>query len=106
MVTQMNFENATKEQLLQIALHEPCELEYKYEAIKQLHYRQIPEDVQADILYRFGIGIEIEDIASENGLSVMEVKNFIRNRHKRNKSEENWKIGYKHTLRAVGCLVN
>lgn len=36
----MNYTQATKEQLLTIALHEPCELADKYEAVKELENRK------------------------------------------------------------------
>ena len=100
----MNFENATKNQLLQIALYEDCPLDYKYQAIKELQYRHIPEDIQADIMYQFGVGKSAEEIAEENGLSVFEIASFIRQKYQRGKkkSDENWKIGYKKTIQTAG----
>lgn len=35
----MNFEKATKEQLLQIALYEDCPMSFKYEACRELQKR-------------------------------------------------------------------
>jgi hypothetical protein len=45
----MNFEFATKEQLLQISLYETCEIDLKYAAVRGLQYKK---DIQADMLYR------------------------------------------------------
>lgn len=36
----MNFESATKEELLQIALYEDCDIRYKYKACKELCKRK------------------------------------------------------------------
>lgn len=36
----MDYKLATQEQLLTIALHEPCELADKYEAVKELEKRK------------------------------------------------------------------
>jgi len=35
-----HMENATKKELLQIALHENCDIDYKYAAVRELQRRQ------------------------------------------------------------------
>jgi hypothetical protein len=36
----IHIENATRKELLQIALHENCDIDYKYAAIRELQRRQ------------------------------------------------------------------
>lgn len=101
----MMWEAATKEQLMQIATAEHCPLSFKYEALRELQNRYIPEEIRADILYRLGTGTPINQVATENGLSVLQVQDFIRSQHQKHKTEENWKIGYKQTLKSAGRTI-
>lgn len=105
MVNDMDMSQLDKQTLIHIAMHDDVELSLRYAAAKELQYRHIPESIQHDIIYRFGIGTSIEEIAEENGLSVLEVTSFIRNKHRKNKSGQSWKVGYKQTLQAAGCRV-
>ena len=98
----MNYEFATKQQLLQIALDEECDNQYKYRAIKELQYRYMPEEIRADMIYRLGTGSSLKQVAEENGLTVLQVQNFIRSIQQKDKTDGTWMYGYKQTLKLAG----
>lgn len=98
----MNLQNLNKLTLIQICMHDGVELSLRYAAAKELQYRQIPEYDQAEIIRLSGKGMDFKEIAEELGISHMEVKRFIRAMHQRHKTNDNWKIGYKQTLKACG----
>jgi hypothetical protein len=64
----MHFEDATKEQLLQIALWEDCPIEYKYEAAAELQMRQWRDDYLKDLVRLWGEGKSSFQIAIELGI--------------------------------------
>lgn len=101
----IHFEDASKEQLLQIALYEACDDDLKYAAIRELQDRYIPEEIRADMIYRLGTGIDIKQVAEENGLTVLQVQNFIRAFQRKDKTDESWMHGYKQTLKTAGRRV-
>lgn len=98
----MYFDYATKEQLLQIALFEDCEIDLKAAAARELQERYIPEDIRADMIYQIGTGTDIKQVAKENGLTSLQVVDFLRNMHRKGKHIGAWLKGYKRTLRACG----
>lgn len=68
-VAQVNWETATKKQLLQIALHEDCELEYKYTACRELQLRyQWIEEMTTELVLLYGKGYTPLFIATELGV--------------------------------------
>lgn len=87
----MNFQNASKQQLEVIAFDETNTLDDRYAAAKELQARHIPEEIQGDIVYRLGVGISIQQIADENGLSLREVVNFVRSKFSKHKSVQSLK---------------
>lgn len=62
-------EDATKEQLLTIALYEDCELDYKYAACRELQLRKWHDDMLTDLVRLWGKGYTAFDIAIELGVS-------------------------------------
>jgi DNA-binding NarL/FixJ family response regulator len=71
----MNFEDATKQQLLQIALYEECPIEYKYEAVRELQLRQFNEETMLeDLVKLWGQGLSCFSIAMELGIEENTVK--------------------------------
>jgi transposase-like protein len=72
----MNFEKATKRQLLTIALYEPCPLEYKYRAARELQMRWTDE-MLVDLVRLYGQGKEVWEIAEYLGISESVVKDKI-----------------------------
>lgn len=95
-------ERATKKQLLQIALYEPCELDVKFAAVRELQERYLDEEVRADMLYRLGIGTSIEQVAKENGLTNLQVIDYLREIQRTGKRSDIWQKGYIRTLLASG----
>jgi hypothetical protein len=66
---QIHFDDATKEQLLQICLWEDdCPLDYKYEAAAELQMRQWHDDFLPDLLKLWGKGKSSWNIAIELGI--------------------------------------
>lgn len=70
----MNFEDATKKQLLQIALNEDCPLEYKYEALKELQLKTWGSVFLQKLVKYWGQGLTEIQIADRFGVEVWEVK--------------------------------
>lgn len=101
----MNWETATKRQLIQIALDESCDNDLKYAALRELQYRYIPEEIRADMIYRLGTGINIKEVATENGLPELQVLAFLRGLQQKDKTDDNWMYGYKKSLKATGRVV-
>jgi hypothetical protein len=70
----MNFENANKKQLLQIALNENCPLEYKYEAARELQLKTWSSSFLLKLVRYWGMGLSEVEIAERFGVEVWEVK--------------------------------
>lgn len=64
----IHFDDATKQQLLQIALWEECPLEYKYEAALELQMRQWHDDYLPALIKLWGEGLTSFQIAIELGV--------------------------------------
>lgn len=62
------FEDATKRQLLQIALFEDCDNDMKFEACRELQLRQWRDDYLIDLLRLWGQNKSIFEISIELGL--------------------------------------
>jgi hypothetical protein len=65
----MKWELANKQQLLQIAISEDCELDSKYEAVRELQSRW-SQDMLTDVVIMFGKGYMPKEIAEFLGVSV------------------------------------
>ncbi|MDX8288851.1 hypothetical protein SLL00_03560 [Metabacillus indicus] len=63
----MNWDKATKKQLLQIALKEDCEFSDKFAAIRELQLRRWTDDMLTDLVRLWGMGQSIISIATELG---------------------------------------
>lgn len=63
----MNWASATKEQLLHIALSEDCELDSKYEAVRELQSRW-SQDMLTDVVIMYGKGYLPKEIADYLGV--------------------------------------
>jgi DNA-binding protein Fis len=70
----IQFEDATKRQLLQIALREDCSLDDKYEAVRELQLRQWNDSMLQDLVLLFGRGLSPFDVAIELGLDEYTVR--------------------------------
>lgn len=68
------FEDASKEQLLTIALYEDCSLDDKYEAVRELQLRRWHDDLLPHLVTLWGKGHTIFEISIELGLSENTVK--------------------------------
>lgn len=64
----IHFEDATKQQLIQICLWEDCPIEYKYEAAVELQIRQWRDEYLPDLVRLWGEGKSSFEIAAELGL--------------------------------------
>lgn len=71
-------EDASKKQLLQIALYEPCDIDLKYAACRELQIRQWKDEYLTDIVILWGRGLRIVDIAAEIGLPEYTIKNVLK----------------------------
>lgn len=67
---QIHFEDATKEQLLQICLWEDCPIDYKYEAAAELQMRQWNDDYLMDLVRLWGEGKTSFQISIELGIDI------------------------------------
>lgn len=67
------FGNANKQELLTIALHEDCDFDYKYEALRELEYRKNmnkwKDEMLTELVVLYGKGYSIYDIADEQNVS-------------------------------------
>ena len=68
------FEDATRQQLLTIALYDDCSLDDKYEAVRELQMRQWNDDLLPQLVSLWGRGYTIFDISIELGLPENTVK--------------------------------
>ena len=68
------FEDASRQQLLTIALYDNCSLSDKYEAARELQMRQWHDDMLPQLVSLWGSGCTIFDIAIELGLTENTVK--------------------------------
>lgn len=73
----MNFEDATKTQLLQICLWEECPIEYKYESARELQLRQWRDEYLTDLVRLWGKGYTLFSIAIELGLDEWMIQNKL-----------------------------
>ena len=96
--------NESKQTLIHMAMSDLVPLDTRYQVARELRYRQISEDDQADIIRMAAKGMCFKTIADELGISNKEVKRTLRGFHRRHKSDDNWKIGYKHTLKCMGRM--
>jgi hypothetical protein len=70
----MYFEDATKQQLIQICLFEDCPIDYKYEAARELQMRQWRDEYLTDLVRLWGEGKSSFQIAIELGLDIGQVQ--------------------------------
>lgn len=84
-------EDASKEQLLTIALHEDCELDLKYAACRELQLRKWNDEMLTDLVILYGKGYTIFDIAIELGVDENTVIWQLRKHGLRGKRK--WKQG-------------
>ncbi|CAG9608027.1 hypothetical protein [Pseudoneobacillus rhizosphaerae] len=70
----MNFEDATKKQLLQIVLNENCPLDYKYAAARELQLKTWSSLFLQKLVKYWGMGLSEVEIAERFGVEVWEVK--------------------------------
>jgi hypothetical protein len=70
----MNFDEATKKQLLTICLFEECPLEYKYESIRELQLKNWGPTFLQKLLKYWGMGYSEESIAEKFGVEQWEIK--------------------------------
>jgi hypothetical protein len=73
----MDFEGATKRQLLQIALREECSLSDKYAACREMQIRQWKDTMLEDLVLLYGRGINPFQISIELGIDEYTVRNKI-----------------------------
>lgn len=88
----MNLKNATKMQLFQIAIHEPCELSLKYLATRELQrrarfdypetYQRYDEREEEIITQLYQGGYMLCDIAQRFGRSKQGIKDKLRSLHR------------------------
>ncbi|PWA08635.1 hypothetical protein DCC39_14445 [Pueribacillus theae] len=70
----IHFEDATKQQLIQICLYEDCPLDYKYEAARELQMRQWQENMLSELVRLWGLGKSTFDISIQLGIEQDAVK--------------------------------
>jgi hypothetical protein len=73
----MDFESATKRQLLQIALREECSLSDKYAACREMQIRQWKDTMLEDLVLLYGRGLTPFQLAIELGIDEYTVRNKI-----------------------------
>jgi DNA invertase Pin-like site-specific DNA recombinase len=78
-VVLMNWHQATREQLLQVALDEDCSFDYKYKACSILQYQQHlnKADHLQEIVYLFAKGMLVSEIAKVLSISHQHVEKII-----------------------------
>lgn len=72
----MKWELANKQQLLQIAISEDCDIESKYEAVRELQSRW-SQDMLTDVVVMYGKGYMPKEIAEFLGVSVQQIGGVI-----------------------------
>lgn len=70
----MDYQDATKKQLLQIALYEDCSLDDKYEAVRELQLKRWDGAFIRLLVKYWGMGMSYIDIADKFGVETWEVK--------------------------------
>jgi DNA-binding protein Fis len=73
----IQFEDATKRQLLQIALREDCSLDDKYEAVRELQLRQWNDSMLQELILLYGRGNSPFQVTIELGIEEYTVRNKI-----------------------------
>jgi hypothetical protein len=75
----LKWEKASREQLLQVALHEDCEIEYKYKACSILQYQRHlnKADHLQEIVYLFSKGLLVPEIAIILNVTSQHVEKII-----------------------------
>lgn len=75
----LRWEKASREQLLQVALHEECEMDYKYKACSILQYQWHlnKADHLQEIVYLFSKGLIVPEIARILSVSHQYVEKVI-----------------------------
>ncbi|WP_108669534.1 hypothetical protein [Peribacillus acanthi] len=73
----MNWNEATKSQLLTIALHDNCPVDHKYRAVQELQMRW-NQDMLLDLVRMYGQGKEVWEIAEYLGISESDVAASIK----------------------------
>ncbi|MBW3114206.1 hypothetical protein KYJ26_20270 [Bacillus sp. MCCB 382] len=74
----MDFESATKRQLLQIAINEECSLADKYAACREMQIRQWKETMLEDLVLLYGRGFSPFAVSIELGVDEYTVRNKIK----------------------------
>jgi DNA-binding CsgD family transcriptional regulator len=74
----MEWEAATKRQLLQIALREDCSIADKYAACREMHVRQWRDTMLEELVLLYGRGISPFLISIELGVDEYTVRNKIK----------------------------
>lgn len=72
----MNWEKATKKQLLQIAIFEDCDNDLKFEAVREMQCRW-SQDMLTDVVLMYGKGYLPEEIAEHLGTSTQVICGVI-----------------------------
>jgi len=72
----MNWESANKKQLLQIAISEDCDIDYKYEAVRELQSRW-SQDMLTDVVIMYGKGYMPKEIAEFLGVKAEQIGGII-----------------------------
>lgn len=71
-------EDASRKQLLTIALHENCDIDLKFAACRELQIRQWRDEYLTEIVILWGRGLKIVEIAAEVGLPEYTIKNVLK----------------------------
>ncbi len=74
----MYFEDASKQQLLTVALYENCDLDYKYKAAKELQIRRWHNDMLPQLLTLWGKGYSAFQIGIEMEIPESTVRSQLR----------------------------
>jgi predicted HTH transcriptional regulator len=85
----MDFEAATKQQLLQIAMNEKCSLNDKYQALRELQQRdkrnkynmKMTEEKKALIIYHWTKGLTVKELRNQFDISKRDIEEMI-DKHK------------------------
>jgi hypothetical protein len=73
----MNFDEATKKQLLTICLYEDCPMEYKYLAAKELQLKNWGSTFLQKLVKYWGMGLSDVKIAEKFGVEEWEIHNQL-----------------------------
>lgn len=77
----MNWDDATKSQLLTICLNEECPLEYKYASARELQLKNWGPAFLQKLIRYWGNGLTDIQIADRFGVEVWEVKKQLQKYH-------------------------